>query len=141
MASMDNPRPMGRFDELDEAECLRLLTSKHVGRVAWCGSRGPQVLPVNYTIVDGSVVFRTSPYSQLAKALYENDTAFQVDDVDEFLQAGWSVLVVGSATYLKHAEEVPKSLEDRPTPWAPGVRQMYIRIEPRSITGRRVIAG
>jgi hypothetical protein len=36
--------------------------------------------------------------------------------------------------------DIPKALEDRPTPWAPGTRNLYIRIDPESVTGRRVVS-
>lgn len=128
----------GRLQELERSECLELLASKQVGRVAWCGGSGPQVLPVNYTVVDCGILFRTSPYSQIEKSLYETRAAFQVDEIDDFLEAGWSVLVVGSPSYVSDPSDTPQNLKDRPEPWAPGVRNLYIRIEPESITGRRV---
>jgi nitroimidazol reductase NimA-like FMN-containing flavoprotein (pyridoxamine 5'-phosphate oxidase superfamily) len=137
----NEPAGQGMMRELDREECLSLIRSKHVGRIAWCGVRGPQVLPVNYVVTDDdAVLFRTSPHSQIAKALYETQAAFQVDDADEFLQAGWSVLIVGTATYLRDPNDIPTDLDDRPTPWAGGVRTMYIRVSPDVITGRRVVA-
>lgn len=134
-------RGSGRFEELTTEECWKLLAGHRVGRIAWSGVRGLQVMPVNYTVVDQAILFRTSPTSGIAKALYEAEAAFQVDDVDEFLQSGWSVLVQGSTTYLDTPEDLPHDLSDRPEPWAPGVRQMYIRVDPQTITGRRVVGG
>jgi nitroimidazol reductase NimA-like FMN-containing flavoprotein (pyridoxamine 5'-phosphate oxidase superfamily) len=139
--SHNEPTGQGSIRELDRDECLALLRSKHVGRIAWCGIHGPQVLPVNYVVTDDdAVLFRTSPHSQIAKALYETQAAFQVDEADEFLEAGWSVLIVGTATYLRDPADIPGDMDDRPAPWAGGVRTMYVRITPDVITGRRVAA-
>jgi nitroimidazol reductase NimA-like FMN-containing flavoprotein (pyridoxamine 5'-phosphate oxidase superfamily) len=129
------------LEELSEAECLELLSSKRVGRIAWCSEQGPRVLPVNYTLADRDILIRTSPDSPIEKSLYETHAAFQVDDIDEFLEAGWSVLVTGEATYVntRHRDErVPARLQDT---WAPGVRDLLIRIRSEEITGRRLHAG
>jgi uncharacterized protein len=142
MTSPAQPEGRGHLVEVDRAECLELLRSKTIGRLGWTGVNGPQVAPVNYVVGrDDTILFRTSPHSGIAKALYETQVAFEVDDTDEFLEAGWSVLVVGSTTYLRSPEAIPKELSDRPRPWAAGDRTMYIRIQPERITGRRVIAG
>jgi nitroimidazol reductase NimA-like FMN-containing flavoprotein (pyridoxamine 5'-phosphate oxidase superfamily) len=128
-----------RFRELTTAECLMLLQSKRVGRIVWCGERGPQALPVNYVVDNGRILFRTSPYSAIAKLAVEQQVAFEVDDIDEFIETGWSVLVVGMAHRVDDPGDIPRSLEDRPAPWAPGARNLYIRIQPDTVTGRRVV--
>ena len=129
--------------ELSPAECLRLLSSKQVGRISFCVAAGeaPLVLPVNYTTKDGYVYFRTSPYNVMAGALKDMPASFQVDDIDEFLESGWSVLLKGHAEFLDpDAEKVAgvDRLESRPEPWASGVRTLVIRIVPDEVTGRRI---
>ena len=95
------------------------------------------VLPVNYRFVDGRVVFRTSPHSELARHFSPGRAAFQIDYVDEFLQSGWSVLVRGRAELLEWDELPPD--QDRPEPWAEGSRNVYVRITAERMTGRRVL--
>jgi nitroimidazol reductase NimA-like FMN-containing flavoprotein (pyridoxamine 5'-phosphate oxidase superfamily) len=133
-------KPDFRFRELSTAECLMLLQSKRVGRIVWCGSNGPQALPVNYVVDDGRILFRTSPYSVIAKVAVEQQVAFEVDDIDEFVETGWSVLVVGTARGVDDPGDIPRALEHRPAPWAPGTRNLYIRIQPQTVTGRRVVS-
>jgi nitroimidazol reductase NimA-like FMN-containing flavoprotein (pyridoxamine 5'-phosphate oxidase superfamily) len=128
-----------RFRELSTTECLMLLKSTGVGRVGWCGDGGPRVLPVNYVVDNGRILFRTSPYSVIAKIAAGQQVAFEVDNIDEFLEIGWSVLVVGAATGVGDPGDIPKALQDRPAPWAPGNRTLYIRIQPDTVTGRRVV--
>jgi Pyridoxamine 5'-phosphate oxidase/Response regulator receiver domain len=48
------------IEELDENECLYLISPGGVGRIAYTGRFGPAVLPVNYTVRDGAVIFRTA---------------------------------------------------------------------------------
>ena len=140
MTTHENPPSSAyRFRELSTAECLMLLQSKRVGRIVWCGSTGPQALPVNYVVDAGRVLFRTSPHSAIAAVAVEQQVAFEVDDIDEFVETGWSVLVVGTARGVDDPGDIPRSLEDRPAPWAPGIRNLYIRIQPDTVTGRRVV--
>jgi hypothetical protein len=46
--------------ELDEAECLRLISPGGIGRIAYSGQSGVTVLPVNYKLHQGAIVFRTA---------------------------------------------------------------------------------
>src|SRR4249919_3573969 len=48
---------------LDEAECLRLISAGVVGRIGYTGRFGPTVLPVNYVLYEGTIVFRTGQHS------------------------------------------------------------------------------
>jgi nitroimidazol reductase NimA-like FMN-containing flavoprotein (pyridoxamine 5'-phosphate oxidase superfamily) len=140
MSTQENPQPATyRLRELSTEECHVLLRSKRVGRVVWCGSNGPQALPVNYVVHSDTILFRTSPDSAIAEVGRGQRAAFEVDDIDEFVETGWSVLLVGTAESFTGAGDVPNRLEDRPTPWAPGSRPLYIRIRPDGVTGRRVV--
>jgi nitroimidazol reductase NimA-like FMN-containing flavoprotein (pyridoxamine 5'-phosphate oxidase superfamily) len=134
-----SPHPGGNFEELSTHECMSLLEAKHVGRVAICTSIGPQVFPVNYTMHKDKILFRTAPYTQLGRQTEHARVAFQLDDVDEFYQSGWSVLVVGHAHRIDDPDELNLHVDDRPEPWASGSRTLYIEIEPDAVTGRRVL--
>jgi hypothetical protein len=76
----------------------------------------------------------------IAKVAVEQRVAFEVDDIDEFVETGWSVLVVGTACGVDDPGDIPRSLGDRPAPWAPGTRNLYVRIQPETVTGRSVVA-
>lgn len=132
----------GQFEELTRDECLRLFQTKTVGRVAFTAQSGPQIFPVNYAISNETVVFRTAAYSSLAANLNNARAAFEVDDVDDFHRAGWSVLAVGLATLVDDPDElVDLWRDDAPEPWAAGLRTLLVRITPDEITGRRVHPG
>jgi uncharacterized protein len=130
----------GRVEHLSRDECLELLESKRVGRVAYCETRGPVVLPVNFTVRSQSIVFRTKAGSRLAQHMNDAPATFQIDEIDDFLQSGWSVLVVGVAHWVTDTEDLSDLWWDQhqPQPWAEGERNAFVRIVPATITGRRV---
>ncbi|MEU4605435.1 pyridoxamine 5'-phosphate oxidase family protein [Kribbella sp. NPDC023972] len=94
------------------------LAARSVGRVGFDGPDGPQILPVNYVVLRRSIYFRTETGSALANAMSDRPVAFEVD---EFLQAGWSVLAVGDAALVDdHDLLVELWGEQGPQPWQPG---------------------
>lgn len=128
-----------RLRDLGPEECRALLSTHGVGRVAVSASDGrPAVVPVNYDVVDGAVVFRTAPNSTPAAAV-GTEVAFEVDHIDEATSRGWSVLVVGPASLVTEPGAVRRLTERaHTTPWAGGERQMWVSIRPAHLTGRRI---
>lgn len=130
----------GVFRELSAQECYRLLGSATVGRVAFVGSTGQQLLPINFQYADEVIYFQTSRESVLAEmALGLDDVAFSVDCRDELLQKGWSVVISGSTSLVDDealADEIRAVARLRP--WAPGDRTLVIALTPHIISGRRV---
>jgi nitroimidazol reductase NimA-like FMN-containing flavoprotein (pyridoxamine 5'-phosphate oxidase superfamily) len=125
---------------LDRVECLDLLPAKQVGRLAYVTDDGPRIVPLNYITTPDSVVVRTLAYGEVARSALDQRVAFQIDDIDEFRQAGWSVLVVGTAK-LVSVEELKQILYvGAPEPWAGGPRTLFLRIPMTTVTGRQVTA-
>jgi hypothetical protein len=124
--------------ELSTEECRTRLSTHGVGRLAVSTPAGPTVVPVNYSVVDDAVIFRTAPGATPAAAV-GNQVAFEVDHVDEALSKGWSVLVRGRAQEVTDPAAVHR-LEERAYsgPWAGGTRDLWVRIEPADITGRAI---
>jgi len=135
--SGDEAETLARVEELEEAQCLELLGTRNVGRVAYSDPEGPVVIPVNYVLHEGMVLFRVQPRSRLADRLRDGAASFQVDHVDDATRTGWSVLVRGHAAHAERWEMPPA--EDRPTPWAEGGRNFPVRLSPHSITGIRLV--
>lgn len=129
----------GHLEELRREQCLELLGSKNVGRVAYCDPEGPQVLPVNYVLHDDTLLFRTSPHSALGMRPHLEFAAFQVDEVDDYTESGWSVLVRGGVQPVEPDQLPPRA--ERPRSWAAGYRPLHLRLTPRIITGRRLLPG
>ena len=125
---------------LDRVECLDLLPAKRVGRLAYVTDDGPRIVPLNYTTTPDSVVVRTLAYGEVARSALDQRVAFQIDDIDEFRETGWSVLVVGTAK-LVSVEELKQILyRGAPEPWAGGPRTLFLRIPMTTVTGRQVMA-
>ncbi len=124
--------------KLTTPECWDKLGEHGIGRVAVAGEAGPAVLPVNYTVDSGTIVYRTTTDSVTALAV-GSEVAFEVDHVDEHLRQGWSVLIVGTAEHITDPDTV-RRLADEPEakPWAGGARDLWIRIAPARVTGRRI---
>ncbi|MBM9504436.1 helix-turn-helix domain-containing protein [Actinacidiphila acididurans] len=129
------------FTELPPQESMALLSGHGVGRIALTTDAGPAILPVNYDVIDGDIVLRTAPADPVSLAA-GHEVAFEVDRIDEALSSGWSVLVVGPADEVTDAGEV-RGLRGRAytTPWVGGDREMWLRIRPVRVTGRRITAG
>lgn len=128
----------GRLERLAPAECLRLLASGGVGRIAFVTASGPAVLPVNYAIAGGTVVLRTGTGSVIA-GHGDDLVAFEADHLDEALAQGWSVLVRGHAHRVLQPGELRNLKQEcEPRPWPGGEHDLYIRIVPEHITGRRI---
>lgn len=135
---MDDAR---RFRPLDDKQCRDLLAAHHVGRIAWQAADGPLVLPVTYVYRDECVVFRTSPYGVISELIRPTDVALQIDGLDEQHRSGWSVLVQGRAEAVAEpADLVNLWTVDGLVPWAPGVRNLFIRVRPRRVTGRVLVS-
>lgn len=125
---------------LDPAECRSLLSTHGIGRLAVSTPDGPVIVPVNYTVVDGAVVFTTALGTSPALAPGA-DVAFEVDHIDEALSQAWSVLVRGPAEHVTDPDTVRQlTAAAHSTPWAGGDRDLWVRIAPKRITGRRIRA-
>jgi nitroimidazol reductase NimA-like FMN-containing flavoprotein (pyridoxamine 5'-phosphate oxidase superfamily) len=121
-------------------ECLRLLGTQNTGRIAVIVERKPLVLPVNYAMHRGTVVFRTDPGTKLDAALGEEYVSFEVDEIDQRYRTGWSVLVVGQAERVYQPEELEELRRLPLQPWAPGHKAHYVRVLSTAISGRRIPA-
>lgn len=126
------------FTELSRTECGDLLSTHGVGRLAVPTDQGPVIVPVNYSVVDGTIVFRTAHGAtpSLASGL---PVAFEIDRIDDAFSQGWSVLVRGHARMVTDLGEVQRlAAQAYSTPWAGGRREVWVRVEPYAVTGRRI---
>jgi nitroimidazol reductase NimA-like FMN-containing flavoprotein (pyridoxamine 5'-phosphate oxidase superfamily) len=131
------------MEELDENECLRLIGPGGIGRIAYVGRFGPTVLPVNYKLLGGTIVFRTAENGPLDEDLRTGiagshyKVAFEIDDIDLAVRGGWSVLVQGPASHV-HEAQLDVARDAGIESWAPGDRELFVQVVPSRVTGRRV---
>ena len=133
-------RARSGLELLPRAECLRLLGTQRVGRLGFLIGDQPVVLPVNYGVENGVVVFRTGEGAKLEGAR-KGKVAFEVDDLDRDGCGGWSVVVQGVADDITGTgdwfDERLRAVAGPPC--VPGgVADHYVRITPSQISGRRL---
>ena len=131
-------------EPLDEAECLRLISAGGVGRIGYIGRFGPTVLPVNYALYEGTIVFRTGQESPMGEDLRtgiehaESKVAFEIDEISQATREGWSILVQGSAHPVDSEAERVSVMQSGVEAWAGGEKELFVRVVPTHITGRRI---
>ncbi|WP_327714362.1 pyridoxamine 5'-phosphate oxidase family protein [Streptomyces sp. NBC_00490] len=124
--------------ELDTEQCWSRLGTHGVGRVASATAEGPMILPVNYTVVDGAITFRTAADSAPAHVVGEQ-VAFEVDHIDETFGRGWSVLVRGRARGVTRPETLRRlANQAHSEPWAGGRRDVWVWVDVVGISGRAI---
>ena len=125
--------------DLSRADCLDLLASGTVARVAVTTPDGPHIIPVNYCLFDDTVVVRTSSYSLLGTYARDAVVALEIDGFDPATHSGWSVVLRGRAA----VESDPRTIRairsaTSAAPWAGGTRNLYLRLRTDRLSGRAV---
>ncbi len=126
------------LDVIPRDECLGLLATHALGRLAVVVSSKPLVFPVNYALDGETIVFPTDPGTKLFAAVHEHDVAFEIDGSNTLYHTGWSVLVVGTGREVTDPAEQSRLTHLRLGPWCPGPKAHWVRIQPHAITGRRI---
>lgn len=136
MNELDNAG--GQLEVLPQEQCLDLLASRDLGRIAFDVGGEPEIFPVNYTCDGAIVVFRTAVGTKLEQALVGR-VAFEVDSWDQDAKVGWSVVLKGIAHEVTTGiDPFSATLRTRKvSPQAPGKRDRWIAIYPSEISGRR----
>jgi nitroimidazol reductase NimA-like FMN-containing flavoprotein (pyridoxamine 5'-phosphate oxidase superfamily) len=125
---------------LDEHECLRLVDTVRVGRVAIARGAVPAVFPVTFARVGGDIMFFTGPGTKLDAAQEGRLVSFEVDEIDPLAEQGWSVLIVGKAELASEASRTRAQALGLYS-WAAGERRALVRIRPEFVSGRRILLG
>jgi nitroimidazol reductase NimA-like FMN-containing flavoprotein (pyridoxamine 5'-phosphate oxidase superfamily) len=124
---------------LDESECLELLDTATVGRMAFVVDGRQHLLPINYVVHEAVVYVRTADGTSFSRLDDGTDVVFEVDYHDDVFRWGWSVTAHGSIRRVAD----PAVLETldavrRPKAWASGDRDIILAVTPDEIAGRRV---
>ncbi len=127
-------------------ECLRLVKSQPVGRIAFAqagiafAQAGDiEIFPVNHCVVDDTIAFRTAAGSKLEAALAAAVVAFEVDSYTASRREGWSVVVKGRAELVTDDATLARLWASGLQPWAAATaRPDWIVIRADEISGRRL---
>ena len=133
-----------RIITLSDDQCGDLLKTHkaRLGRVAFAeGGQAawPSILPVNYTYWDGSIFFRTLEGSKLYTALRRQRVAFEIDEIQDEWQQGWSVVALGRLDIVRDPT-VRASVGDKLRSWAADATEQLVRLDIEQLTGRHVIS-
>lgn len=130
------PRPV--LLNLTTSECWNRIGTHGLGRIAVPVRPGPAVIPVNYAVDAGTIVYRTTSHGPAAPET-GTEVIFQVDRIDDRLSQGWSVFVTGTAERIDDPATVERLAEAHTgRPWAVGVRPRWMRVRPDTVAGRRI---
>jgi hypothetical protein len=122
-----------KLTEINWHECLDLLRSERVGRLAVIVDGRPDIFPVNFSLdASDSIIVRTGVGTKLSAAV-DHHVSFEVDHFAPEQHAGWSIVIHGVAhqtSYIVEGEHpVVSWLDDTPH---------MLRIARTSMTGRRI---
>jgi hypothetical protein len=70
------------IEQLSHGDCMRLIGSVPVGRIVYTQQALPAVELVNFALIDGDIVIKTSAEGKLAAATRGAVVAFKADSVD-----------------------------------------------------------
>jgi hypothetical protein len=135
--------------DLTPGECWRLLAGTSLGRIVFTQHAMPAVRPVNHIVDDKTIIIR----SHLGAAIVGRAGAgadvgpgacegsvvcYEADEIDPERHTGWSVIVTGMARLVRDPAAVAR-YERLLQPWAEGQMDYVIAIEPRLVTGLRLV--
>lgn len=126
------------LEAMSVEECWSLLPDSSVGRIAVAIKNKPDIFPVNYRVDGSSLVVKTAPGLKLAAATLGSGIAFEVDELDQMTQTGWSIVIKGRAIEIQTVDELLDADSLEIEPWAAGAKNRYFRLLPDDITGRRI---
>ncbi|WP_328766559.1 pyridoxamine 5'-phosphate oxidase family protein [Streptomyces sp. NBC_00286] len=116
-----------------------MSTQSEIARQGCAPGFLPSVLPVNFSLdTDASVLLRTSPDSDLVRAIEGVVVAFEADEFDAATRSGWSVVATGRATVVTDPAANERLSQSGPTSWIPLRDAVFVRIESEMVTGREL---
>jgi nitroimidazol reductase NimA-like FMN-containing flavoprotein (pyridoxamine 5'-phosphate oxidase superfamily) len=129
-----------RGSRLSEAQCWDCLRRVPVARLAVVLDGEIQLRPMNFAVDHGTLLVRTATGSTLARTdghavVVEADSGF-VPSGDERPREAWSVIVRGDAHLVTDRYELLDTIDVSLLPWEGSDKPHFLRIAPRSITGR-----
>jgi len=120
--------------ELTDEECWELLRTHELGRLGFHLLDQVHVLPINYTVDQDTLLFRTAEGSKLLGVVMHGDVVFEIDEHDE--QTASSVVVRGVAHLLD--EDTAHRADNLPLrPWVDNPKYNVVEIVPTEVSGRR----
>ncbi|HTR93880.1 MAG TPA: pyridoxamine 5'-phosphate oxidase family protein [Trebonia sp.] len=141
--------------ELTTGECWQLLASVPIGRVVFTHRAMPAIRPVNHLVEGRTIIIRTHLGAAIASraaapsgtgAGYDSGrdgeqgsvVCYEADQIDPARHTGWSVIVTGLARLVTDPGAIAR-YADTLEPWMAGDMNQVVAIEPRLVSGIRLV--
>lgn len=141
--------------ELTAGECWQLLASVPIGRVVFTHRAMPAIRPVNHLVEGRTIIIRTHLGAAIAsRAAAPAGTGagseggrheepgsvvcYEADQIDPVRHTGWSVIVTGLARLVTDPGAIAR-YADALEPWMAGDLNQVVAIEPRFVSGIRLV--
>jgi uncharacterized protein len=115
-------------------EAWEFLRSEHVGRLAVHAGGVIDIYPITYVVDGESVVFLTSPGTKLLELTVNDQVAFEIDRYDDTVAQ--SVVIHGTAQRLESMADIDAAQALPLVSLIPTERTRYVRILPKTVSGR-----
>jgi nitroimidazol reductase NimA-like FMN-containing flavoprotein (pyridoxamine 5'-phosphate oxidase superfamily) len=127
------------IEVIERAECLDLLRSTGIGRIAVVEAGHPVIFPVNYAMDDEVIVFRTAEGTKLDATVRGGPASFEIDDTDRHTRTGWSVVVTGWARVVTSPAVIERLEGLDVRSWSEHRKDHWVAVHPERISGRRIV--
>jgi nitroimidazol reductase NimA-like FMN-containing flavoprotein (pyridoxamine 5'-phosphate oxidase superfamily) len=127
--------------ELTDAECWQLLRGVSLGRVVFTQRAMPAIRPVNHVVDGRTIVIRAHADAAIVSRAVAGDgsvVCYEADDLDPIRHTGWSVIATGMARLVREPAAIAR-YEDLLEPWIAGQMDHVIAIEPKYVSGLRLV--
>lgn len=121
---------------LTREECLELLRGAVVGRIGYVADGMAIIIPVNFALLDGDIVFCTAMGSKLSWLSLRERVAFEADESRPADHEGWSVLIQGVAREVTRPEELAVLRRGPLRSWLRSPHEHWVRISIEAMSGR-----
>lgn len=125
--------------EMTENDAWAFLAEHSFGRLALVVAGQPEIFPINYTVSDARVVFRTAEGTKLIGVVIDSRVAFEVDEV--LGDGATSVVVKGVARRVETQSEEDALDLSGLVPWVPTLKYNVVVVDLTEISGRQFAFG
>jgi nitroimidazol reductase NimA-like FMN-containing flavoprotein (pyridoxamine 5'-phosphate oxidase superfamily) len=136
--TIEQQRMVMTIAELPVDECWRRLAQAPAGRLCFVEAGEPMVLPVNHAVDGHRLVIRTARETTLHRIAVGRSVAYEADALTPVTREGWSVVVRGLIEELTDDDELARARQLGLHPWASGLRDHFLVVQPWAVTGRQI---
>jgi nitroimidazol reductase NimA-like FMN-containing flavoprotein (pyridoxamine 5'-phosphate oxidase superfamily) len=123
-------------ETLTRAQCLDLLRTDGIARIAYSQRAMPAIVTVDYAVIDEGLVLRLAEGAPELASLRDAVVAFQADQGSPLDEHSWSVSCVGKARLIEDPGEALATAAAHDWPRTGATRPAFLRMDPDLLQGR-----